>query len=98
LVSPERNLIGFADNRGHYYLYAYSDDQFVMLADLELAYWRENTDGIYLVPCLARAVFAGDFLYVFSETGLDVYEINGFGLKKTVVITDGSPAGYSYMR
>lgn len=74
LVSPTKNLIGFAsgDNYGHkkYLIYRHTDNAFERAATLEI---KDNSDIEN-----ARALFINDAIYIVTPNTLSVYDINTF--------------------
>ena len=76
LVSPDKNLIGFATNSG-YTFYSYSDDAgFTKLASVAGGDWDYNMRGLYI----------GDFLYIVSQSGVTVVELASYTTVATVAV------------
>ncbi|MEA4946852.1 MAG: beta-propeller domain-containing protein, partial [Oscillospiraceae bacterium] len=76
LVSPDKNLIGFATNSG-YTFYSYSDDAgFTKLASVAGSDWDYNMRGLYI----------GDFLYIVSQSGVTVVELPSYTTVATVAV------------
>lgn len=74
LIRPEKNLIGFAADRG-YYLFAYEDGAFVQKALLTDGWEREDW---YWDCWNTRALYIDEALYLLDEQGLRVYDLNSF--------------------
>lgn len=74
LVSPTKNLIGFAsgDNYGHtkYLIYRHTDNAFERAATLE---FKDNSNIENV-----RALFINDAIYIVTPNTLSVYDINTF--------------------
>ena len=74
LISPDKNIIGFGST-DKYFIYSYTDEGgFVCNAEIS---FPENAEG-----CL-RCVYAGDFAYALSDSGMRV-----LGMADWSTITD----------
>lgn len=80
LVSPSKNLIGFAaqDNYGNikYMIYEHKDGAFNRKAVLELPY--ESPEEVYKYYDAIRGLFINDSFYLVSDAGLQVFNIDTF--------------------
>lgn len=74
LILPEKNLIGFATDKG-YYLFAYENGSFVQKALLTDDWERESW---YWDCWNTRALYIDEALYLLDEQGLRVYDLNSF--------------------
>ncbi|MCL2883465.1 MAG: beta-propeller domain-containing protein [Coriobacteriia bacterium] len=94
LADPGKGLIGFSGDSGNYLLYSYSAKSgFQELGDID----PEATSGLagqsaYYYYGYAdyslRGLYIGDCLYIFSEYGLDVYQLDGLTHLKTLQIAE----------
>ena len=79
LVSPTKNLIGFAahDDYGgiKYMVYEHKDGAFSNKATLELLY---DADDVYMYFDSVRGLFIGNNFYLVSDNGLQVFDIATF--------------------
>jgi uncharacterized secreted protein with C-terminal beta-propeller domain len=93
MVEPARNLIGFASDDGYYLVFAYRQSGFYQLAKLPIGETRfsGHTDNYFNNT---RGLYVGDSLYIFSDTYLDVYDLNTFEYQGSINIIDGNPAQY----
>jgi uncharacterized secreted protein with C-terminal beta-propeller domain len=91
LVLPELNLIGFADDRACYHLYRYEDGSFIQVASFELGS-AEASDSYYSNE--TRAIYVGDYLYIFSENYLDVYSLSTYEHQASIKLVDGNIRAY----
>jgi uncharacterized secreted protein with C-terminal beta-propeller domain len=80
LVDVERNIIGFPgdgnsyDGLQAYFVYRYDDEGgFELRAQLELGMATDDSSYGYNNSC--RGLFIGEYLYVFSDAYLDVFDL-----------------------
>lgn len=74
LISPDKNIIGFALDSG-YVLYSYADDGgFKKLAEVKGSGWDYNMRGLYI----------GSYLYIVAQGGVTVIDMGSYGVVKTV--------------
>ena len=101
-ILPERNLIGFADTQGNYYLYGFAqtsetDGCFVFYDSFSLGYAREHNESeVIWSPYHTRAFYVDNYLYTFSESHLDIIDMTKIALVQSIKIGDdvaGSNAG-----
>ena len=74
LISPDKNIIGFALDSG-YVMYSYADDGgFKKLAEVKGSGWDYNMRGLYI----------GSYLYIVAQGGVTVIDMGSYGVVKTV--------------
>ncbi|MDR0459450.1 MAG: beta-propeller domain-containing protein, partial [Coriobacteriales bacterium] len=88
LIDPARNLIGFGGDSNNYLLFCYGSNGFTELADLSLGGSSE-----YAFNGSVRGLYIGNYLYVFTETSLYVFDLETYQQVQVIQLAEGGYSG-----